>query len=165
MNLSKRARALAVLAASASLVAVPLTAAPSGAAITPKGKCTKLTSKTVKGNITATLTGCTPTAATGGKGGGTFKSAAGAPTGTLTITIKWAAGKGTTKANIKFVTQKTLGKCAKGKDAARYKITGKVTGGTGTAAKTIKKNEPVTASVCSHPTKGLSLETGTVLKF
>jgi hypothetical protein len=155
---------LTVLAASASLVAVPLVSEPAGAAVAPKGKCAKLQTKTVGTNITATLTKCTPVAATGGKGGGTFKSApAGAPSGTLIITIKWAPGKGTTKANIKFANQANKGKCAVG--ATRIKITGKVTGGTGTAAKTFKKNEPVTGSVCSHPTKGISLEPGTVLKF
>jgi hypothetical protein len=162
MNVSRRARALAVLAASASLVAVPL-AAPGSAAVTPKGKCTKVK---VTGTTTlkATLTGCTPTAATGGKGTGTFKAApTGATSGTLTITIKWAPGKGTTKGNIKFVNQAARGKCAVG--STRVKITGKVTGGTGTAAKTIKKNEPISASVCSHPTKGITLEPGTVLKF
>ena len=161
MNVSRRARALAVLAASASLVAVPL-ATPSSAAVAAKGKCTKLTTKTVGGNITATLSGCTPAAATGGKGGGTFKSAAGAPSGTLTITIKWTGGKGTTKANIKFATQKTVGKC-KGKDVSRITITGKVTGGTGTAAKTIKTGEPVKGSVCSAAS--ITLEPGTALTF
>jgi hypothetical protein len=160
MNVSRRARALAVLAASASLVAVPL-AVPAGAV--QSAKCTKLATKTVAGNITATVSQCTPLAATGGKGSGTFKSQTGATAGTLGITIKWANNKGTTKGTIKFATQATKGKCAVG--STRIKITGKVTGGTGTAAKTIKKNEPITGSVCSHPTKGITLEPGTALKF
>jgi hypothetical protein len=164
MNVSRRARALAVLVASASLVAVPLATSVSAAAPKPKGKCTKLTTKTVGTNIKATLSKCTPAAATGGKGGGTFKSAPeGASAGTLVITIKWANKKGTTKATIKFANQLTPGKCAAG--STRIKITGKVTGGSGTAAKTIKKNEPVSGSVCNHPTKGITLEPGTALKF
>jgi hypothetical protein len=163
MNLSRRARALVVLAASASLVAVPMVSEPAGAAPAPKGKCTKLTTKTVGTKINATLTGCTPTAATGGKGTGTFTSS-GAPSGTLNITIKWAGGKGTTKANIKFKNAASKGKCGAG-TTARTTITGKVTGGTGTAAKTIKKNEPVKGSVCQHPTKGITLEPGTKLTF
>jgi hypothetical protein len=159
MNVSRRARALAVLAASASLVAIPL-AVPAGAA--QSAKCTALKTKTVGTKITATVSKCTPTKATGGSGSGTFTST-GAPSGTLNITIKWAGGKGTTKANLKFANQATKGKCAAG--ATRVKITGKVTGGTGAAAKTIKKNEPLTGSVCNHPTKGITLEPGTVMKF
>ena len=159
MNISRRARALAVLAASASLVAVPL-AVPAGAA--QSAKCTKLATKTVGTTITATVSNCTPTAATGGKGTGTFKSS-GKPNGSLNITIKWAAGKGTTKTNIKFANQASPGKCAAG--ATRVKVTGKVTGGTGAALKTFKVNQPVTGSVCNHPTKGITLEPGSALKF
>ena len=161
MNVSKRARALAVLAASASLVAVPL-AVPAGAV--QSVKCTKLTTKTVGTTITATVSNCTPTAATGGKGSGAFKSS-GKPNGSLNVTIKWAAGKGTTKGNIIFKTQPTDGKCVGGAQVTRIKITGKVTGGTGVAVKTIKPNEPITGSVCSHATKGITLEPGTSLKF
>jgi hypothetical protein len=158
MSVSKRARALAVLAASASLVAVPL-AMPASAA--QPGKCTKLATKTVGKNISATLTSCTPAAATGGKGSGTFTSKKNAPSGTLNITIKWAANKGTTKGTIHFANQKTRGKCKVG--ATRIKITGKVTGGSGTALKTIKVNQPITGSVCSAKT--ITLEPGTALKF
>jgi hypothetical protein len=159
MNVSRRARALAVLAASASLVAVPLTAVPAGAA--QPGKCTKLKT-TGTTTIKATLTNCTPTKATGGKGTGTFKSS-GKPNGSLNITITWANKKGTTKGNILFKTQATKRKCAAG--STRITITGKVTGGTGVAFKTFKKGQPITGSVCSHPTKGITLEPGTVLKF
>jgi hypothetical protein len=163
MKLSARTRALAVLAASSSLLlfAVPL-AAPASAAVPQPGKCTKLTTKVVAGKINATLTGCTPVAATGGKGGGTFTST-GAPAGTLNITIKWAASKGTTKVNLKFANQKTRGKCAVG--ATRVKLSGQVTGGTGTALKTFKKGQPITGSVCNHPTKGFSIEAGSALRF
>ena len=162
MNVSRRARALAVLVASASLVAVPL-AEPASTAVAPKGKCTKLTTKTVGTKIKATLSKCKPLGATGGKGGGTFVDS-GKPNGSLNITIKWAAKKGTTKANIKFATQKTLGKCKKATGTTRIKITGKVTGGSGKALKTIKKGQKVTGSVCAA-TKGITLEPGTTLKF
>jgi hypothetical protein len=162
MRVSVRTRALVTVAAAASLLAVPL-ATPATAALPQPGKCTKLATKTVAGKITATVSTCTPVAATGGKGTGTFTST-GAPSGTLNITIKWAASKGTTKANIKFANQATRGKCAVG--ATRIKITGKVTGGTGVAFKTIKKGQPVTGSVCSGPApKGITLEPGTALKF
>src|SRR3954463_4021136 len=46
-------RAIAIMAASASLIAVPL--AGSASAATQPGKCTKLTTKTVKTVLTATL--------------------------------------------------------------------------------------------------------------
>ena len=65
------------------------------------------------------------------------------------------------------MTQKTLGKCPKGGTKAspyvRDKITGTITGGSGTAFKTIKKGQAVTGSVCSA--KSLSVEPGTTLKF
>jgi hypothetical protein len=161
MRVSVRARALVIVAATASLLAVPL-ATPATALVTQPGKCTKLVTKTVGTKITATVSNCTPLAATGGKGTGTFTST-GAPSGTLNITLKWALSKGTTKANIKFATQATKGKCPTG-TTARIKITGKVTGGTGVAFKTFKTGQPVTGSVCNRPS-GITLEPGTALKF
>ena len=91
-------RGLAIMAASASLIAVPL--AGSASAATQPGKCTKLTTKTVKTVLTATLTGCTPTAATGGKGVGSFKTNPN-KSGTFLLNIKWT-GTGTTKATVTF---------------------------------------------------------------
>ena len=162
MKVSVRTRALVTVAAAASLLAVPL-AAPATAVVTQPGKCTKIATKTVGSTTTATVSSCTPLAATGGTGTGKFTTT-GAPSGTINITLKWASSKGTTKANIKFANQATRGKCAVG--ATRIKITGKVTGGTGAAFKTIKTGQPVTASVCSGPApKGISLEPGTALKF
>jgi hypothetical protein len=137
-------------------------ASPVSAAVAQPGKCTKLTTKTVNKQITATLTGCTPLAATGGKGGGAFTST-GAPAGTFNITIKWAAAKGTTKVNLSFVNQKTRGNCAVG--ATRVKLSGHVTAGTGAALHTFKKGQPITGSVCNHPTKGFSIEPGSALRF
>jgi hypothetical protein len=151
-----------MLLAVATMLPVGMLAAPASAATAQPGKCTKLTSKTVGTKITTTLSGCTPTAATGGSGTGTFTST-GAPAGTLNITIKWAASKGTTKSNVKFSTQATKGKCPAG-TTSRYKIAGSVTGGTGVAVKTFTKGQPLTGSVCVS-SKGYSLEPGTALKF
>ena len=159
MKVSVRARALVIAAASVSLLAVPL-AVPASAATQP-GLCTKLSTKTVGTKLTASLSGCTPTAATGGSGGGSFTTT-GAKSGTLNITLKWASGKGTTKANVKFVTVKTLGKCPKG-TTARVTLTGKITGGSGAAFKTIKTGQAVTGSVCLG--KSYTLEPGAGLKF
>jgi hypothetical protein len=150
------------LAAATMLLPIGMLANPASAAVAQPGKCTKLTTKTVGKTTTATLSNCTPLAATGGKGTGSF-STTGAPSGTLNIAIKWAGGKGTTKTNIKFANQASKGKCAAG--SVRVKVTGKVTGATGAAAKTFKVGQPVNGSVCNHPTKGFSLEPGTALKF
>ena len=157
-----KVRNAAMLLAAATLLPVGLIASSASAAVAQPGKCTKLTSKTVGTKITATLSGCTPATAVGGTGTGTFTST-GAPSGTLNINIKWSASKGTTKANVKFATQTSKGKCAAG-TTARYKITGSVTGGTGVAVKTITKGQPLTGSVCVSA-KGYSLEPGTALKF
>ena len=89
------------------------------------------------------------------------------------LTITWASKHGTSIAVIQFATQKTLGKCPKGTTTdpkthkktawTRTKITGSITGGTGTAVKTIKKGQPVTGSICNEKT--LVVEPGTSLKF
>jgi hypothetical protein len=164
MKVPGRTRALVILAASASLLALPL-AAPASAAAKAPGKCTKLATKTVGGNIKATLSKCTPTAATGGKGTGAFKSQTGKNAGKLGITITWAAKKGTTKGLINFKTSTTsLGKCPAG-STSRITITGKVTGGSGTAAKTFKKGQPIKGSVCTLKSGSLALEPGTALTF
>jgi len=151
-----------LLAAATMMLPIGMLANPASAAVTQPGKCTKLTTKTVGKTITATVSNCTPLAATGGKGIGTFNST-GAPSGTTNINIKWAASKGVTKTNIKFVTQTSKGKCAAG-TASRLKITGKVTGGSGAALKTFKVNQPVNGSICVSA-KGYTLEPGTALKF
>ncbi len=159
MRFSARARVCVVAAASASLLAMPL--ALPASAVTQPGTCKKLTTKSGSGgNVTATVSQCSPVAATGGQGSGVFK--AGQTSGTLNATITWAQKKGTTKATLKLTPQSTPGKCPAG--SARIKVTGKVTGGTGTAAKTFKAGQPVTGSVCVKGTAG-SLEPGTTLKF
>ena len=161
MKVSVRTRALVIAAASVSLLAVPL-AVPASAATQP-GACKKLVTKTVKTKLTAALTSCTPTAATGGAGSGSFTTT-GAKSGTLNITITWATKHRTTKGNIKFAPAKGgLGKCPKVKGEARDTITGKVTGGSGTAFKTFKTGQAITGSVCIGKTD--TLEPGTSLKF
>ena len=155
---ASRGIALALLAVAATASAI----GPAGA-VTQPGKCTKLTTKSGSaGNIVATVSGCTPLAATGGKGSGTFK--AGQTSGTLNATLKWANNKGTTSAKVKLAPQATPGKCPPG--TSRIKVTGSVTGGTGAAGRTFKKGQPVTGSVCANAkTGGASLEPGTALKF
>ncbi|HTD49185.1 MAG TPA: hypothetical protein VK771_01215 [Acidimicrobiia bacterium] len=146
-----------VLLAAAMALSIGLFAAPAGAAAGPG--CGALTSKVVAKSTVITLSKCTPTSATGGSGGGTFTSST-SKSGSLNVTITWTAGHGTTKGLIKFVTATTKGKCPTG-TGARFTITGSITGGTGTAVKTIKAGQKVTASVCSGKT--LSLEPGTTL--
>jgi hypothetical protein len=161
MRFSMNGRALVILVAAAAMAAVPL-ASPASAAAAPPGVCKKLATKTVGTKLTATLSTCTPAAATGGSGGGTFTTS-GATTGTLNITITWAAKHGTTKGNVKFGPAKGLGKCPKG-TTSRVALTGKVTGGSGTAFKTIKTGQAITGSVCVGA-KTDTLEPGTTLKF
>jgi hypothetical protein len=163
MRFSMNGRALVILVAAGAMAAVPL-ATPASAAATG-GQCTKLATKTVKSKLTATLTSCTPVAATGGKGGGTFATATGATSGTLAITITWAAGHGTTKGTVKFgpAAGKGFGKCP-AKTTSRVALTGTVVGGTGTAFKTITKGQKITGSVCVGASSD-SLEPGVPLKF
>ena len=147
-----------VLAAAAMVLSVGLTAVPAGAAAGPQ--CGALASKVVGKNTVITVSKCTPTTATGGSGGLTIVSST-TKSGTFNATVTWATKHGTTKANVKYVTAKTLGKCAKSA-TSHFTITGSITGGTGTAVKTIKAGQKITASVCSAKS-GLSLEPTTVL--
>jgi len=146
-----------VLLSAAMALTVGSLATPAGAVAGPG--CAGLTSKVVGKTTVVTLTKCTPVAATGGSGGGKFSTST-SQSGTLDVTITWATKHGTTKGNIKFAAAKTLGKCPTG-TTTRFTIAGKVTGGTGTAVKTIKTGQKVAASVCSG--KSLALEPGTSL--
>ena len=143
-----------------------IAAQPAGAA--QSASCKTLGTKVVGKKTVTTVSGCLPVAATSGAGTGAFTSAPkGAKKGSITLTITWAKGHGTSSAVIQFATAKTLGKCAKGGTAkapyTRQTITGKITAGTGTAGKTIKKNETVTGSICNGKT--LTVEKGTTIKF
>ena len=165
MKLSVRSRALVVVVASASLLAVPLalpTAAATGAS------CKKVSQTTVGSSITFSVSQCTPLAATGGSGKGPVTGTkTGQTKGTLNVKITWVQNKGTTSAKIGFAPDKSgIGKCPAG--SSRIKITGSVTAGTGTAVKTITKGQAVTGSVCLKTvgtTTTLQIEPGTVVKF
>jgi hypothetical protein len=149
-----------LLVAAAALATSGLSIGPAGA-VTQPGTCKKLTTKNAAGGkIVATVSSCTPLAATGGHGSGTFK--AGQTSGTLAATIKWANNKGTTSAKVRLTPQATRRRCPVG--TQRIKVTGSVTGGTGAAGRTFKKGQPVTGSVCAK-TSGATLEPGTALKF
>jgi hypothetical protein len=154
-------RGVAILAASASLLTVPMALPASAAAAVPQ--CKKLTTKTVKTTVNVTLTTCTPTTATGGKGTGTFKSNPN-KSGTFLLAIKWAGGKGTTKATVTFKGATTKGKCPK-TSTGRVTLGGSVTGGSGAAVKTIKPKQKIVGSVCSSAKSGYTVEPGTTLKF
>ena len=161
MKFSVRARVLGVAAVAASLLAMPL--AVPASAVTQPGVCKKLTTKSGSGgSIIATVSRCTPLAATGGSGSGAFK--AGQTSDTLNASIKWANSKGVSKFTVKLSPQATRRRCPAG--TSRITVTGHVTGGTGTVVKTIKKGQPITGSVCANTTTGkASLEPGTALKF
>jgi hypothetical protein len=122
-------------------------------------QCKKLTSTATK----FTVASCTPLTATGGSGAGPVSGTTpGQTKGTVNVKVTWAKKKGTTSASVKFAPT-TLGKCKIG--TTRLKITGKVTGGTGAAAKVIKKGQLVSGTVCLAKSGSASLEPGTVVKF
>ena len=105
--------------------------------------CTKLTG-TVNSSDSAkvTISGCNDTANTGGSG--TTTGNATATTGTIT----WK-GTGTTTLGGLTTTVVTPDKCP-GSDLEEM-TTGTVTGGTGKAAKSIKKNWTTQSFVCYNP--------------
>jgi hypothetical protein len=106
---------------------------------------------------------CTPLAVTGGSGSGPVSGTKpGQTKGSVNVKVTWAKSHGTTLANVTFAPT-TPGKCPLG--TTRLKITGKVTGGSGIAVKTIKKGQLVSGSVCLSKAGTASLEPGTVVKF
>jgi len=130
--------------------------------------CAKSTSPpSSTGKSTGTLATCTPAALAAGATNVFTTPPKGTQAGTLKGTYTWKNGKGKTVVLIKFALQKTRGKCPTA--TTRVKVTGNVTGGSGTAATIIKKNEPVTASVCAYtsgPKSGATtLEPGTKFKM
>src|SRR5690349_3648337 len=137
------ASAVAVLACTFAL------ATPVSAALTPHAACAKLSSPPLKnGKSTGTLSMCTPTALKAGATSAFTPPPAGSKKGSLTGTYTWKNGKGKTVGLVQFALQATRGKCPLG--TTRVKSTGKVTGGSGAAAKIIKKGEPFSASVCAN---------------
>jgi hypothetical protein len=143
---SIRVGALAIALAAGSAVVVPL-ALPAAAA-TPSVSCAKESSPKLKAGqkLISTLATCTPAAlAAGGASSTAVKP--GQTKGTVTDTIVWKGGKGTTVAVIKYAGT-TIGKCKAPYDT-RVQITGTVSKSTGAAAAIVKKGEPVTALVCA----------------
>jgi hypothetical protein len=162
MKVSIGVRALVIAVSAGSLLAVPL--ATSASAATQPASCGTITTKVVSKVIHITESKCLPVTATGGGGTGTTAAGTGKLSGSQINTIKWNSSHGTTKASIKFGPSKGNGKCAKG--TTRLTITGKVLSSTGAAAKVIKANQPVTASVCVNAkTSATTLEPGTIEKL
>lgn len=154
MRYSRAVRALtaSALMFSATVAAWSVTT-PAGAAAPPS--CSVLTGNSAK--TTSTLSGCTPTANTGGKGSSVTKTGAGT-SGTSTIT--WATKHGTTKVSFTYKLVTKNPKCGtsvvKGKKTNNLEATetGKVLSSTGLAAKVIKKGQKTTATVCINAATG-----------
>jgi hypothetical protein len=161
MRRTRSFRLFAVAVAVGSLAAIPLSSPASAAAAKPS--CSKLVSPppvTINKVVTSksTLSGCTPLAVTGGTG----KSVTNVSK--LTSVTTWAGGKGTTTVKVAYKNTPSPGKCPAG--TSHILSTGTVTGGTGAAAKVIKKGDKVTASVCVNTkTSAASLEPGTKYVF
>ena len=151
MRFSVRTRALVLAVITGALLTAPLGLPASAAA--PSTVCSKLSS-TVALNLTAktgTVTSAFLSCGTGVlKAGGTSKVTVPIAklTGTLTTTITWTGGKGTTTATEKYASQKTLGKCPKG-TKYRTLVTGSTKSSTGAAAAVIKPGEPISAEICT----------------
>ena len=169
MKTSTRAGVLAIAVASGMGLVVPL-AVPASAALTPSVACAKETSPPIAksgGKLQSTLASCTPAALSAG-GSSLTAVKPNQTKGTLTDTITWKGGKGTTVAIVKYGTT-SKGKCAAPFDA-RVAITGSVKSSTGAAAKIVKAGEPLSAFVCAvskaGPTQGqTTLEPGTKFKL
>ena len=164
MHRSTPVRLLTLATAAAALAAVPL-AAPASAALTPSVACAKETSPPIAksgGKLQSTLASCTPAALAAG-GSSLTAVKAGQTKGTLTDTITWKGGKGTTVAVVKYGTATGVGKCKAPYDS-------RVKSSTGAAAKIVKASEPLSASICAISKAGANqgqtaLEPGTKFKL
>ena len=116
--------------------------------------CSKLGgSVSSTGAVKGKLSGCTDPANTGGSG--TFKSQMGSTTGT----VKWN-GTGTTTAT--GITDTTVSPSTCPSSDTEVEVTGTISGGTGAAAKSIKKGWTFQAFICANPVTGaISLAPGT----
>jgi hypothetical protein len=134
-----------------SLPLAALTVGWSGVAGAATGvACSKITGGIA--GTTGTLSGCTDTANTGGKG--TFPiSALTGGSGSIT----WN-GTGTTALSGVTATAVTPNKCPSGD--TEYKVSGNVSGGTGKALKSIKKGWTLSAYVCVTSSGKFSLLKG-----
>ena len=166
---SRSVRLLTLAVATTALATVPL--AVPASALTPSVACAKETSPPIAksgGKLQSTLASCTPAALSAG-GSSLTAVKAGQTKGTLTDTITWKGGKGTTVAIVKYGTAKGVGKCKAPYDS-RVAISGNVKSATGAAAKITKKGEPLSASICaiskSGPSQGQTVvEPGTKFKL
>ena len=124
------------MVAAGSLGSIGFMATGVAGASSPSVTCT--TGKiTITGS--GTISGCSDTANTGGKG--TIKATISPKKGTIT----WATGFGTTTFSYTY-TIPTNTKCAKGDKEIVEVAT--VTGGTGKAIKSIPKNQKATTTIC-----------------
>jgi hypothetical protein len=170
MKLSIRSRSLAAAAAAGTLLAVSLALPAAAAAPKPHVACAKESSPPIAqsgGKVKSSISSCTPAAL---KAGGSSVTAVkpGQKAGTVTDTITWRNGKGTTVAIVKYAAT-TKGKCKAPYDT-RIKITGSVKSSSGAAAKIVKKGEPLSAFVCAVANPGpkqgqTALEPGTQFKL
>jgi len=148
MKASVRLRGVALAAAAGLVLTLPL-ATPATAALKPSVTCSKLSSPPLKnGKSTGTISKCTPAALGAGATSAFTPPPAGAKKGSLTGTYTWKNGKGKTIVLVNFDLNVPHGKCPTG--TTRVKATGKVTGGSGAAAKIIKKGEPFASWVCAY---------------
>ena len=163
MRRSVRAGALALaIATGAGLVPALVSSAGAASSVA----CSKLVALPIAktgGKLKSTLSSCTPATL---KAGATSLTAVnkGQQAGTLTETLTWVGGNGTTVAIVKYAGAKGgAGKCPTGD--GRVTITGTIKSSTGAAAKIIKAKEALSASVCAvttGPNQGASsLEPGT----
>ena len=166
MKRSLRARGIAFAATAALTVSVALVA-PASAALTPHLSCATLSVPANTSKAPSTISNCTPASLKAGATSQFKKPPPGSKAGTLSGSFIWKGGQGTTVTLVSFKLLPTKGKCPAG--TTRVSLTGKVTGGTGAAAKIILKGEPVSASICgttSGPNTGKSsLEPGTKYKM
>jgi hypothetical protein len=165
MNVSVRTRVLVLTVATSALLTAPL--ALPASALKPSVACAKETSPPIAksgGKLSSTLSSCTPTALAAG-GSSLTAVKAGQTKGTLTDTITWKGGKGTTVAVVKYGGAAGVGKCKAPYDS-RVAISGSVKSATGAAKAITKVGEPLSASICAiskaGPNQGQTmLEPGT----
>jgi hypothetical protein len=141
LRLSTRVAAIAAMLAVTSLGSVALASGVASASA-PKVTCTSFSTNF---SGTGTVSGCTDTANTGGKG----SLVTTASTGKGTIT--WAKKLGTTRSTAKDTVVTPDTKCNPKSDT-EVKITDTVTGGTGKASNVIKTGQSGTFYVCANST-------------
>jgi hypothetical protein len=165
MKFSVRTRALVLAVSAGTLLTAPM-ATSASAALKPSVVCSKLVSTTTivgkNGTTASTFLTCTPAGLSAG-GSSKVTVPASQLAGSLTSTITWNGGKGTTVATEKYTPQKTTGKCPAGTKYLTL-VSGTTKASTGAAAKIIKSGEPISGSICTKLVGGkfvTTLLTGT----